>query len=105
MYDRVEKLRKSRGLPVSKVEKDVGFSNGSLKKISEKTECGRVYALSKYFNVSMEYLVSGVEPGVPSLSYEDQAILEAYHRQPTAVQNAICDMLHVKKDSVSLKEA
>ena len=32
MYERIEKLRKNKGLTVRKVEEDNGFSNGSLKK-------------------------------------------------------------------------
>lgn len=103
MYERIEKLRKNRGLSVKKVEEDNGFSNGSLKKISSKTECGRILALSRYFGVSMEYLITGKTGSVTSLTYEDEAILNAYHSLSDEKKEVVCDILHVKRDLLLFK--
>jgi transcriptional regulator with XRE-family HTH domain len=105
MYERIEKLRKNKGLTVRKVEEDNGFSNGSLKKISPKTECGRILSLSKYFGVSMEYLITGKTGSGTSLTFEDKAILDAYHSVSDEKKEIICDILHIKKDLLLSKEA
>lgn len=68
MQARIEKLRKEKGLTVSGLEKAVGFSNGSLKKICEKTECNRIYVLAEFFGVSMEYLLTGKDTAQPTYS-------------------------------------
>ena len=98
MWERVQKLRKDRGLPVSKIEQDVGFSNGSLKKISEKTECGRVYALAKYFGVSMEYLLTGNDSsgtaGYPISDFEYE-IIKAF--RGSEFQDAVLNLLGLEK--------
>ena len=103
MYERIEKLRKNKGLTVRKVEEDNGFSNGSLKKISPKTECGRILSLSKYFGVSMEYLITGQTGSGISLTFEDKAILDAYHSVSDEKKEIICDILHVKRDLLLFK--
>lgn len=98
MLERVQQLRKVRGLPVSKIEHDVGFSNGSLKKISEKTECGRIYALAKYFDVSMEYLMTGQDPkpaeGYPISAFEYE-IIKAF--RASSMQDAVLTLLNVSE--------
>ena len=61
-YERIEGLRKSRGLSQGKLEKELGFSNGSVSKWKNSmptTE--RIQKLSEYFGVSMEYLTTGKE--------------------------------------------
>ena len=105
MYERIEKLRKNKGLTVRKVEEDNGFSNGSLKKISPKTECGRILSLSKYFGVSMEYLITGQTGSGTSLTFEEQAVLNAYREQSDSIKDAICKLLDVKRDLLLSKEA
>ena len=86
MYERIEKLRKNKGLTVRKVEEDNGFSNGSLKKISPKTECGRILSLSKYFGVSMEYLITGQTGSGTSLTTK-KSLTGLYPRKAHIVKN------------------
>lgn len=105
MWERVQALRLARNIPISKVEKDVGFSNGSLKKISGKTECWRIKALADYFNVSMEYLMTGEEPS-PAAGYNItpfefevvQVLRKSEHR------NSILALLNLTDPNVQKKE-
>lgn len=102
MWERVQKLRSIKGVSVKKIEEDVGFSNGSLKKISEKTECGRLYALASYFGVSMEYLMGVDEPmqkpPYPMMTFEEEAVAKAYHDADDDIKKAVCKLLDVKRD-------
>lgn len=68
-YERVESLRKLSGLSQGKLEKELGFSNGSVSKWKNSTPTPeRLQKLAEYFNVSVEYLMTGEESSQPTLS-------------------------------------
>lgn len=57
----IRDLCKIRGISVTDLEKELGFSNGSLTKPKTKSiSSDRLYALSKKFGVSMEYLMGEI---------------------------------------------
>lgn len=62
LYDKVVALCKDRGLSIGKLEKELGFSNGSLNKWNE-SEPGvwKVKKLADYFGVSVEYFLEAEE--------------------------------------------
>ena len=57
----IKKLCKSHKITISKLEKDLGYGNGSIAK-SNSFKSERLLEISKYFNVSMEYLMGEDEP-------------------------------------------
>lgn len=60
--ERVKKICKERKIPISKIEKDLGFSNGyigQLKKGSFPDE--RLKKIAEYLDVSVGYLMAGEE--------------------------------------------
>ncbi len=59
--DIIRKLCKERSLSVTKLEEELGFSNGSLLK-GAAIRSDRLYILAKRLGVSMEYLLTGEEP-------------------------------------------
>lgn len=72
-YERLTKLMNERGLSQGKLEKELGFSNGSVSKWAKSMpNADRLGKLAKYFNVSVEYLKDGEEPKFS----KDRAILE-----------------------------
>lgn len=56
--DIIKNLCKSKGISLKALEKELGYSNGSLAK-AKVIPSDRILELSKYFNVSMEYLMTG----------------------------------------------
>lgn len=56
--DIIRQLCKSRGITITQVENDLGYSNGSINK-AKSMSADRLYQISQYFNVSMEYLMTG----------------------------------------------
>lgn len=64
VYERIENLRKSRSLSQGKLEKELGFSNGSISKWKNSTPTyERIQKIADYFDVSVNYLMTGeVEP-------------------------------------------
>lgn len=61
-YERVETLRKQRNISQGNLEKKLGFSNGSISKWKSSSPTPeRLKKLADYFNVSVEYLLTGKE--------------------------------------------
>ena len=60
VFDRIEQLRKTQNLSQGKLEKELGFSNGSISKWRNSTPTyERLQKVADYFGVSVEYLMTG----------------------------------------------
>ena len=60
VFERIENLRKKHGISQGKLEKKLGFSNGSISKWKNSMpNPERLKKLADYFNVSVEYLMTG----------------------------------------------
>ena len=61
-YERIETLRKQRNISQGNLEKELGFSNGSISKWKNSSPTPEpLKKLADYFNVSVEYLLTGKE--------------------------------------------
>ena len=58
--DIIRTLCTKNGLSIKKLEKELGFSNGSLAK-SATIKAERLQKIAEYFNVSVDYLMTGEE--------------------------------------------
>lgn len=62
IFERIESLRKSKGISQGKLEKELGFSNGSISKWKTSTpNSDRLQKLADYFGVTVSYLLTGEE--------------------------------------------
>lgn len=60
VYERIEELRKLSKISQGKLEKELGFSNGSISKWkTSMPNPERLKKLADYFQVSVEYLMTG----------------------------------------------
>jgi len=58
-YERVEELRSKEGISQGKLEKKIGLSNGQISKWKKNNPSAEsLYKIAKYFDVSIEYLIS-----------------------------------------------
>lgn len=63
VYERIEDLRHSRKISQGKLEKELGFSNGSISKWKNSMPTPeRLKKIADYFGVSVEYLMTGEDP-------------------------------------------
>ena len=60
IIDRINDLCRQNGTTIAKLEKELGYSNGSLAKAKD-IPSSRIYEIAKRFNVSMEYIIAGKE--------------------------------------------
>ena len=66
----VKKICKERRIPISKLERDCGFSNGYIRKLSEgKFPSDRLLKIAEYLNLPFEYLETG---GTDKLTERDK---------------------------------
>lgn len=56
--DIIKNLCKNKGISLKSLEQELGYGNGSLAK-AKVIPSDRIFDLSKYFDVSMEYLMTG----------------------------------------------
>ena len=60
--ERVKAICKKQGIPIYKLEKDLGFSNGYIGQLKKGTlPDDRLEKVAGYLNVSVAYLMSGEE--------------------------------------------
>ena len=58
--ERVKNICKERKIPISRLEKDLGFSNGYISQLRKGTfPYERLIEIAKYLNVSEKYLTTG----------------------------------------------
>ena len=73
LYERIEDLRNSRHISQGKLEKELGFSNGSISKWKTSTPTpDRLQKLADYFGVSVEYIMNGKEPNPETYYLNDE---------------------------------
>lgn len=62
MFDRIQKLCRNNSISIAKLEKDLGFGNGSIYKWEKSSpSIEKVQKVASYFNVSFDYLYYGFE--------------------------------------------
>ena len=64
---RVRAICKERKIPISKLEKDLGFANGYIGQLKKgEFPSQRLYAIAEYLGVTPEYLLGGDEKNAPT---------------------------------------
>lgn len=86
MLERILALLKENGITAKKLTTDLEISNSSVSdwKKGSKPSCDVVIKLSKYFDVSTDYILLGKES--PSISKEDSEWLSLIHQLPRDAQ-------------------
>lgn len=71
--ERVKTICKERKIPISKLEKELGFSNGYIGQLKKGTfPADRLEKISKYLGVTTTYLMNGNENSSEALSERDK---------------------------------
>ncbi len=60
VYERIEELRKNKGISQNKLEKELGFSNGLISKWKDRVPSStNLKKVADYFDTSINYLLTG----------------------------------------------
>ena len=97
ILDRIKKLCKLKGITLSRMEKDIGLSQGAAYKWKNSSPSLEVLEkLSYFFNVSVDYIMSGNEkekPEIPTFEPEHLELIELYSKLNKEQKAAIINML------------
>ena len=105
MVERIRKLCSDKNTNFKQLEKILGMGNGTIAKSAPTMRCDRLKAIADYFHVTMEYLMTGEEPGqLPPFSPEDEELVRAYHKADPGIQESICKLLDIKRVSILSEE-
>ena len=89
-FDIIKELCDQKGISIAALERELGFSNGSLAK-SKILSSERVYELARYFGRPMEYFITGeVERNRDELKKleEKRAVLERINEINVGIMEA-----------------
>ena len=101
IIERISNLCKDNGTTVTNLEKELGYSNGSLAKAKD-IPSSRILEISKHFKVSMDWIMTGEEPELKEYSSE-AACLVGQIRNDTELSKALLkyfELSDVKKKHV-----
>lgn len=66
--ERILGILKERGIPVSRMERNLGFSNGYVKGLTKGTvPSDRLSMIADYLDLPIEYLLTGIMPQDPAM--------------------------------------
>lgn len=69
--ERVKQLCKERKIPVARLERELGFSNGYIAQLRRGTfPAERLAAIAEYFGCDVEYLMYGKEKEKPTVKVD-----------------------------------
>jgi transcriptional regulator with XRE-family HTH domain len=97
--DRVKAICKERKIAISKLEKDLGFSNGYISQLRKGSfPAERLVLISNYLSVSTEFLMSGedVKENSPDefvLTEGEKDLLELFRLIPADQQPVVLAMI------------
>lgn len=80
MIERIRYLCSEHGITFAGLEKALSFANGSIAKTNEKTQISRIKTIADYFNVSVDYLITGTESPENGFSDDERKILALYRK-------------------------
>lgn len=105
IYERVFTLIKERGLSISKVEKDCGLSNATIRRWeTQNPSLDSVRKVAHYLNVSIDYLAGEISEqsnsslvcdGIP-LSDEESDLIAMYRLLPEAHRRELFELTSFK---------
>lgn len=107
--DRIKAICKERKIAISKLEKDLGFSNGYIGQLRKGTlPDGRLFKVAEYLNVSVDYLVTGEQKNKPTtvsgdeLSDAEREFITLFRLVPEQDRDLVVEMVRAALRSKGL---
>lgn len=99
LYENVKNAAKMRNISINQIEKDLGFPRSSIAKFNSNVPSSdKIFAIAKYLDVSMEYLMTGEAPersstGISNIDDEAMEIFRLYKKLNSDAQKIVKGIL------------
>ena len=95
LKERIKTLCKENGITVNKLEKTLGFGTGYVAKLDNSTpNTAKIQLIADFFNVSLDYLMTGEQPDIPGFEPEHLELIEMYSKLKKEQKDAVLNLLH-----------
>lgn len=103
VVERVKAILKERRIPVSKLEKDLGFANGYIGQLKKGTfPADRLDAIARYLNLTPQYLLYGTETMKDVFEFE-QKKQEEEEKPARSEADELVETLQLLRDRPDLR--
>ena len=94
LKERINTLCKENKITVNKLEKTLGFGTGYVAKLDNSTpNTAKIQLIADYFNVSVDYLMKGEKPDIPTFEPEHLELIELYSKLKEGQKSAVINLL------------
>lgn len=94
MTEKIKELCDKKGISIRKVESDLNLGNGTLMKMSAKSQIAKIKMISDYFGVSMSYLMGWEnENKMPSFEPDHIELIRLYSMLTREQKDTVMNML------------
>ena len=94
LKDRIKELCKKNHISMNQLEQDLDFGKGYISKLGKSTpNATKIKQIAEYFNVSVDYLMTGDKPEIPGFEPEHLELIELYSKLKTEQKSAILNLL------------
>lgn len=100
--ERIIETSKSRKIPISRMERDLGFSNGYLGKL-KKVPDERLNLIADYLNVSVDYLLGNEDKKIIPMQTQAQSIASRIEKLDATGRGAILALLDYEESRLTVK--
>lgn len=95
LKERIKTLCKENGITVNKLEKTLGFGTGYVAKLDNSTpNTAKIQLIADFFNISLDYLMTGEKPEIPGFEPEHLELIEMYSKLNKEQKDAVLNLLH-----------
>ena len=95
MKQRIKELCKQNKVSVNKLEKELGFATGYISKLDKSTpNTAKIKKISEYFNVSVDYLMTGKEPEISDdMVLEEIELIDMYRKLKDDEKQSVINLM------------
>ena len=94
LKERIKTLCKENGITVNKLEKTLGFGTGYVAKLDNSTpNTAKIQLIADFFNVSVDFLMTGEKPEIPGFEPEHLELIELYSKLKKEQKSAVMNLL------------
>lgn len=100
---RIKDLCRKNKITIQQLEHELKEKPSSISKTTSNSKAEKLYKIAKYFNVTIEYLLTGEEPAAGMiLTREEMDLIKAYRLKSDDAKDIVANSLGIKRQDTGL---